>query len=217
MSKIDKFNGTQIRFAVGYEPQFTTPERIETNAIAISPTFHVTSHGLKDADVIYLTGLGYIAGSGYFPVKVKDENSFIVVGADFSFATDNDLTQVQFAKAKLSGMCNAKNIKITPYTISTEDITTNCDLVKQEAGSVEAGSMSMDLHWQIDNALHQALENMGATQTPTYYQFRKHGGAIIRGFKGLVNSFEYSGEVNSNYSGSIGLKHQSLMHDVKIA
>lgn len=213
----DKFNGTQVRFALSYEPQFTKPESIDVGVTAVSPTLTASAHGLKDGDVIWLRGLNYIAGSGYFSVKIKDANSFIVVKADFSMATESDLQAIEFAKAKLSGMCDIKNLKITPYKITMEDATTNCDLVKQERGTVETGEVSFDLNWQADNELHRDLEDAGENQIPIFYQFRKHGGKRIRGFKSTVSSFEYSGEVNSYYSGSIGLKHQSLKHDVELA
>lgn len=213
----NQFNGVQIKFAVGYDNKnWVTPTQIDQSN-PLAPIIETGDyHGLKDADVIWLEGLGYSGGRGYFPVKVKDEWHFIVVGADFTMATSDELRQIQFAKAIMSGMCHTKNLNITPFTVSASEDTLNCDLIKQETGHVEAGEASMNLNWLIDDTLHEALEEMGETQKPTYYQFKRHQGKRVRGFKAVVNAFKYGGEVNGKFSADVTLRHQSLKHDIKL-
>lgn len=215
MAKKDKFNGTQIKIAVGYDSTTKTPTSINTS-VPTAPVFTLSGHGLVSGDVVWLSGTEYPTASGYFPVKKSSDSTFIVVGVDFSFLSSADLNKIRYQKAEMSGMCDARNIKATSFNISLEDVTSNCDPVKVEEGIIETGESSMDLNWKIDNRLHQKLENMGETQTPTYYQFKKWGGSIVRGYKATVNSFEYSGEVNGYYSASVGFKHQSLKHDIEL-
>lgn len=212
-NKKDRFNGTQIKFAIGYEREGLTPTSI-TNTVPTAPVFNHNAHGLQTGDVVFLSGTDYPSASGYFPVKVNSENDFVLVGVNFSFLSSGELSKVRYHKATMSGFCDATNIKITPFTISTETVTTNCDEVKQEIGTVEAGETSMSINWKIDHELHHTLENMGEKQIPTYYQFKRMGGNRLRGFKAFVSAFEYSGEADGYYSGDINLKHQSLKHDI---
>lgn len=212
-NKKDRFNGTQIKFAVGYAPDAIEPTSINTS-VATAPVFNHTSHGLKSGDVIYLSGVDYSSASGYFPVKVNDANSFVLIGSNFSFLSSSEVSKVRYHKAEMSGFCDATNINIKSFSVSMEPVTTNCDVVKQEIGTVETGETSMSINWKIDHELHHKLENMGEMQIPTYYQFKGMGSNRVRGFKAFVSAFEYSGEVDSYYSGDITLKHQSLKHDV---
>lgn len=213
MAKGNKFNGTQIKFAVGYDEEGKQAAEINTSVMT-APVVTLQNHGLKTADLVWLSGVAYSSASGYFPVKVNDENSFVLVGVNFSFLSTDEIQAIRIHKAKVSGMCDAKNIKITSFNTSSEDVTTNCDEVKMEEYSVEAGESSMDINFKDDNDLHLVLENFGETQTPTYIQLKRLHGKRVRGFKTLVSAFEYSGEVNSYYSGSVNFKHQSLKHDI---
>lgn len=215
MAKKNKFNGTQIKIATGYDGNLRTPTSI-TVTVPTAPVFNMTGHGLQSGDVIYLSGVDYSSASGFFPVKRNSDGAFVVVGANFSFLSSADLSKVRYQKVIMSGMCDARNIKLTSFSTSSDDVTTNCDEVKVEESIVEAGESSMEINWKLDSRLHQQIENMGEAQAPTYIQFKPLNVNILRGFKATVSSFEYSGEVNGYYSASVGFKHQSLKHDIEL-
>ena len=213
MARAIKFNQTQIKIALGYATQTVTPSKIERTDPR-APVFTSAKHGLATGDVIFLSGTDYSTASGYFSVAVSDENTFTVSRPDFSLLSASDLAKLVYAKAEMSGLCEAKDIDITPFSVDYENVTTNCDEVSHEEGTVKAGEGSMNIYWSMDKELHLKLEEMGQNQTDTYFQFRQPKGKRVRGYQCTVSAFSYSGEADSNYSGRVGVKFQSLKHDV---
>ena len=123
MARAIKFNQTQIKIALGYATQTVKPSKIDP-ADPRAPVFTSAKHGLATGDVIFLSGTDYSTASGYFSVAVSDENTFTVSRPDFSLLSAADLAKLVYAKAEMSGLCEAKDIDITPFSVDYETVTT---------------------------------------------------------------------------------------------
>ena len=133
-----KVEGTELRFST---KQRGTPSVTITGITAAkSPVVTAATHGLKDGDVIEITGASVSALNQMHTVAVLTGGTFALPGLDLSmFSTIT--AGGSFKTVVMSQFCDATSIDLSEYEVNSENKNTFCK--KDKSFNVELGTMSV--------------------------------------------------------------------------
>lgn len=204
------FNGTLMKVT----KQPTTPADSIT-ALSVDEVAVATANNtLNNGDVIYIESVHNPAINGTYIASKTSATKFNVVGLDTK--VKGTATDAKFTKVDAMGICDIKNLKVNDAKVKYEDMTTNCDEYPYEVGTVESGEITADIVYDPEKDVIAYLEELKFSQFDTVFQFKLKGNKNIRSYICSVSSFEYSGQSNEKWKGSISLKVKSRPLDVAV-
>ena len=206
-----KVEGTELRFST---KQRGTPSVSITGITAAkSPVVTAAAHGLKDGDVIEITGATVSALNQMHTVAVLTEGTFALPGLDLSmFSTIT--AGGSFKTVVMSQLCDATSIDLSEYEVNSENKNTFCR--KDKSFNVELGTMSVGLYAHSDDEHQTYLRNSGKKLEVIMIQFMPKGAKWLRGFLGQVTSANISGDVDGDYEGTLEISLLTFSQDVEL-
>ncbi len=206
-----KVEGTELRFST---KQRGIPSVSITGITAAkSPVVTAATHGLKDGDVIEITGASVSALNQMHTVAVLTGGTFALPGLDLSmFSTIT--AGGSFKTVVMSQFCDATSIDLSEYEVNSENKNTFCK--KDKSFNVELGTMSVGFYAHSDDEQQSYLRDSGKNLEVVMVQFRPKGAAMLRGFLGQVTSANISGDVDGDYEGTLEISLLTFSQDVEL-
>ena len=206
-----KVEGTLLRTSTAGRGASSTS--ITSVTAAVDPVVTAAAHGLKDGDVIEITGATVSALNQMHTVAVLTEGTFALPGLDLSmFSTIT--AGGSFKTVVMSQLCDATSIDLSEYEVNSENKNTFCR--KDKSFNVELGTMSVGLYAHSDDEHQTYLRNSGKKLEVIMIQFMPKGAKWLRGFLGQVTSANISGDVDGDYEGMLEISLLSFSQDVEL-
>ena len=206
-----KVEGTLLRTSIAGRGASSTS--ITSVTAAVDPVVTAASHGLKDGDVIEITGATVSALNQMHTVAVLTEGTFVLPGLDLSmFSTIT--AGGSFKTVVMSQLCDATSIDLSEYEVNSENKNTFCR--KDKSFNVELGTMSVGLYAHSDDEHQTYLRNSGKKLEVIMIQFMPKGAKWLRGFLGQVTSANISGDVDGDYEGTLEISLLTFSQDVEL-
>ncbi len=206
-----KVEGTLLRTSTAGRGASSTS--ITSVTAAVDPVVTAAAHGLKDGDVIEITGATVSALNQMHTVAVLTEGTFALPGLDLSmFSTIT--AGGSFKTVVMSQLCDATSIDLSEYEVNSENKNTFCR--KDKSFNVELGTMSVGLYAHSDDEHQTYLRNSGKKLEVIMIQFMPKGAKWLRGFLGQVTSANISGDVDGDYEGTLEISLLSFSQDVEL-
>ena len=206
-----KVEGTLLRTSTAGRGASSTS--ITSVTAAVDPVVTAAAHGLKDGDVIEITGATVSALNQMHTVAVLTEGTFALPGLDLSmFSTIT--AGGSFKTVVMSQLCDATSIDLSEYEVNSENKNTFCR--KDKSFNVELGTMSVGLYAHSDDEHQTYLRNSGKKLEVIMIQFMPKGAKWLRGFLGQVTSANISGDVDGDYEGTFEISLLTFSQDVEL-
>lgn len=206
-----KVEGTLLRTSTAGRGASSTS--ITSVTAAVDPVVTAAAHGLKDGDVIEITGATVSALNQMHTVAVLTAGTFALPGLDLSmFSTIT--AGGSFKTVVMSQLCDATSIDLSEYEVNSENKNTFCR--KDKSFNVELGTMSVGLYAHSDDKHQTYLRNSGKKLEVIMIQFMPKGAKWLRGFLGQVTSANISGDVDGDYEGTLEISLLSFSQDVEL-
>ena len=206
-----KVEGTLLRTSTAGRGASSTS--ITSVTATIDPVVTAAAHGLKDGDVIEITGATVSALNQMHTVAVLTEGTFALPGLDLSmFSTIT--AGGSFKTVVMSQLCDATSIDLSEYEVNSENKNTFCR--KDKSFNVELGTMSVGLYAHSDDEHQTYLRNSGKKLEVIMIQFMPKGAKWLRAFLGQVTSANISGDVDGDYEGTLEISLLTFSQDVEL-
>lgn len=206
-----KVYGTELRFSTKQRGTVSTTITSVTNAK--HPVVTAAAHGLKDGDVVDITGASVSLLNGMHTVAVLSEDTFALAGADTSML-NSIASGGTYKTVVMSQFCDATSIDLSEFEVNSENKNTFCRKDKQF--SVDLGTMSVGFLAHSDDEQQTYLRDSGKNLEEIMIHFRPKDAKILRGFLGQVTSANISGDVDGEYEGTLEISLLTFSQDVEL-